>query len=178
MEASDFEIASIHVISKAESKKIHLLAVTTTGYRLYFTHHRDALRSAFVPTSPESPPNALELVHVRLPPPAEASGPGLAMQGQQSQNGKLHKTFYNRGALLAARYYSGSGDTLLAIAADYAEQDNYRPAQPFAFDAVSKQSRDEDGGKCVLMESISHRKSLGYSRLHPSLHLMKQEYLL
>ncbi|GAN01153.1 nucleoporin-domain-containing protein [Mucor ambiguus] len=68
--SSDFDIETLHVISKAESKHIHLMAVTTTGYRLYFSHHKDSFRvigssSSYLPTEP----NTLELGLVRLPPP-------------------------------------------------------------------------------------------------------------
>lgn len=137
MEASDFELESIHVISKAESKKVHLVAITTTGYRLYFSHHKDVLRMTFLSPTPDAPPNALELVHVRLPPPVEASGPGLAMQGQQRQNGNIRATYYGCGTLLAAKIVTEESDTLLTIATDYGEYANPRPPQNMTSGTVS-----------------------------------------
>jgi nuclear pore complex protein Nup155 len=60
----ELEISSIHVISEAESKKIHLLAITIAGYRLYFSHYKDAFR----PISQAAPINKLELGYIRAPP--------------------------------------------------------------------------------------------------------------
>ncbi|KAI9473423.1 MAG: Nup133 N terminal like-domain-containing protein [Benjaminiella poitrasii] len=69
--ANDFVIESIHVISVAESKRIHLMAMTTKGYRLYFSHHKDAFRVGGYNTlnnNMTGPPNTLELGHIRVPP--------------------------------------------------------------------------------------------------------------
>ncbi|KAK4510664.1 uncharacterized protein ATC70_005096 [Mucor velutinosus] len=68
--SSDLNIETLHVISKAESKHIHLMAITTTGYRLYFSHHKDSFR-VIGSSNSQLPlePNALELGHVRFPPP-------------------------------------------------------------------------------------------------------------
>ncbi|OAD08407.1 hypothetical protein MUCCIDRAFT_158618 [Mucor lusitanicus CBS 277.49] len=76
--ASDFDIETLHVISKAESKHIHLMAITTTGYRLYFSHHKDSFRVIASSNSSYSfaEPDTLELRHVRLPPPALTRQPG------------------------------------------------------------------------------------------------------
>ena len=124
MDTNEFEIQSIHIISKAESKKIHLLAITTNGIRLYFTHQKDALRmmttyqqpiTRTTTTTPAPPvPNALELIHVRLPPTVEASSSSLsgsnggptALSGQQPNYqlfGVIHAAYYDCGALLAAK---------------------------------------------------------------------------
>lgn len=67
--SSDFEIESIHVISKAESKRIHLMAITITGFRLYFSHHRDSFRVMGGINNFSAQPTTLELGHVRMPPP-------------------------------------------------------------------------------------------------------------
>ncbi|CAO0792466.1 unnamed protein product [Mucor circinelloides] len=66
---SDFDIETLHVISKAESKNIHLMAVTTTGHRLYFSHHKDSFRAFGNSSNLPIEPNTLELGHVRSPPP-------------------------------------------------------------------------------------------------------------
>ncbi|KAG2215060.1 hypothetical protein INT45_006297, partial [Circinella minor] len=120
LDTNEFEIQSIHIISIAESKKIHLLAMTTHGIRLYFTHQKDALRMTTTyqqpmtrTTTPSVVPNALELIHVRLPPSAEAScslslhhGGPTALSGQQPNYqlfGIIHAAYYDCGALLAAK---------------------------------------------------------------------------
>ncbi|RCI05673.1 hypothetical protein CU098_001235, partial [Rhizopus stolonifer] len=61
----DFQIESIHVISKKESKRIHLMAITITGYRLYFTHYQDGFRTMM---NVVERPSTLELGHIRMPP--------------------------------------------------------------------------------------------------------------
>ncbi|KAI9496976.1 Non-repetitive/WGA-negative nucleoporin C-terminal-domain-containing protein [Zychaea mexicana] len=114
---TEFEIQSIHVISKAESKKVHLLAVTTTGFRLYFTHHKDALRMTSFARSTDAPPNALELIHVRLPPTAEPSGPTPALQQSQNSVGTIHAAYYDCGTLLAARTFGRDYRTVLLMTA-------------------------------------------------------------
>jgi nuclear pore complex protein Nup155 len=74
---SDFKLESIHVISKAESKRIHLMAVTNSGFRLYFTHHRDAFRTLSMPSiNTSAEPNTLELGHIRIPPPKPTRSAG------------------------------------------------------------------------------------------------------
>ena len=126
-DANEFDIQSIHVISKAESKKVHLLAVTTSGYRLYFTHHKDALRSGtyMQPAVADVPPNALELIHVRLPPAVEISGPSPMLQGQQSHFGSIHAAYYDCGTLLAAKTIGqDKRDVLLMTAMDLGDYSN------------------------------------------------------
>ncbi|KAI8144562.1 Non-repetitive/WGA-negative nucleoporin C-terminal-domain-containing protein [Fennellomyces sp. T-0311] len=126
-EPNDFEIQSIHVISKAESKKVHLLGVTTTGFRLYFTHHKDAMRTgAYMPVNnAEAAPNALELVHVRLPPAVEMSGPSPMLQGQQNHFGIVHAAYYDCGTLLAAKSLgSDKTDVILMTAMDLGDYSN------------------------------------------------------
>ncbi|KAI8645641.1 Nup133 N terminal like-domain-containing protein [Parasitella parasitica] len=74
--SSDFDLESLHVISRAESKRIHLMAVTTTGYRLYFSHYRDSFRGTGYGSQLPTEPNTLELGHIRLPPPVLARSAG------------------------------------------------------------------------------------------------------
>ncbi|KAI9246692.1 Non-repetitive/WGA-negative nucleoporin C-terminal-domain-containing protein [Phascolomyces articulosus] len=149
MNADGFKIQSIHVISKAESNKIHLLAVTVTGFRLYFTHQKDALRTIQPlnvrgqPTSQQQPlpPNALELVHVRFPPTVEASGQGSALQGLQQSHlfGEVNAAYYDCGALLAAKKLDQRQDqktVLIMTSLDLGDYSNqlmmtaHTPAQP------------------------------------------------
>ncbi|KAL9557197.1 hypothetical protein MBANPS3_001500 [Mucor bainieri] len=89
--SSDFNLETLHVISKAESKHIHLMAVTTTGYRLYFSHHKDSFR--FIGSSSSrlhAEPDTLELGHVRSPPP-----PMTRHLGELTPT--YYKTYYDCG---------------------------------------------------------------------------------
>ncbi|KAI8983994.1 Nup133 N terminal like-domain-containing protein [Mycotypha africana] len=74
--ASDFIIDSIHIVSEKESKKAHLMAITTAGFRLYFTHRKDSFRYtppnisiSTTTTNVSLEPNTLELGFIRIPPP-------------------------------------------------------------------------------------------------------------
>ncbi|CAO3624288.1 unnamed protein product [Cunninghamella echinulata] len=101
-DANHFEIESLHIITKSESKKIHLVAVTKRGFRLYFTHERNGVRTSYTQQTFNSnnnntiTPNALELVHVRLPSPPKASHQNI----QPYQN--IETSYYSCGVFLAS----------------------------------------------------------------------------
>ncbi|KAG8903519.1 hypothetical protein FRB99_003175 [Tulasnella sp. 403] len=67
-DSKDFRIHSLYPIDASESKGIHLMAVTTSGVRLYFTHHRNRGYGYATYGAPDGPPNTLQLIHVRMPP--------------------------------------------------------------------------------------------------------------
>ncbi|KAF7731213.1 hypothetical protein EC973_000628 [Apophysomyces ossiformis] len=109
-ESKHFEIESMHVVSKSESQKIHLVAVTYSGFRLYFTHHRDALRHSALAAT-RTRPDSLELVHVRLPPPIQPTDQNIIQQGPGSIN--IGTSFYDRGAFLASKCGQDEHDSIL-----------------------------------------------------------------
>ncbi|KAI9322646.1 Nup133 N terminal like-domain-containing protein [Dichotomocladium elegans] len=120
---AEFKIDAIHVISKTESKKIHLVGITSSGYRLYFTHHRNAVQMMSF-TQADQPPNGLELVHVRIPPPIETPSATTLFQ-TQPKNGPIHTSYYDCGIMLAAKMTSDDNDTIVMTAVDpgsYARQ--------------------------------------------------------
>ncbi|CAO3590008.1 unnamed protein product [Absidia cylindrospora] len=109
---SDFIIKHLHVVPTAESRKIHLVAVTESGFRLYFSHQRDALRSAYVyPSNIKMIPNALELVHIRPPPPPP---PPQAFPFNQvtSISTNLNASYYDCGIFLASQPLNDELDTI------------------------------------------------------------------
>lgn len=57
-----FKIVSINPTSSAESKSYHLVAITSTGCRLYLSHHKDNQH-----LKQDEAPNTLILSHVRHP---------------------------------------------------------------------------------------------------------------
>ncbi|KAG2233283.1 hypothetical protein INT48_001595 [Thamnidium elegans] len=57
-----FKIVSINPTSSAESKLYHLVAITSTGCRLYLSHHKDNQH-----LKQDEAPNTLTLSHVRHP---------------------------------------------------------------------------------------------------------------
>jgi nuclear pore complex protein Nup155 len=116
LETQNFELVSIHPISERESKKIHLVAVTSTGCRLYFTHHRNGLRITF-PIPPSTPPNALELVHVRIP-PSQQNARSLGLLGRDADVANISITLYEDAVFLAAKDDNERCDTLITAAPD------------------------------------------------------------
>jgi nuclear pore complex protein Nup155 len=72
-----FALESLHIISKAESRYVHLMAITAAGFRLYFTHYKDGFRNASTYMNPPSEiPNALEMGHIRVPATPLTQTPG------------------------------------------------------------------------------------------------------
>ncbi|KAI8879318.1 hypothetical protein K501DRAFT_257023 [Backusella circina FSU 941] len=68
MDSQTFKITSL--FPTTESERYQLVAITSTGCRLYFTHFKNGVQ--------EFLPNDLELLHVRTPPPNEFQGGPIA----------------------------------------------------------------------------------------------------
>ncbi|GJN92310.1 hypothetical protein Rhopal_005340-T1 [Rhodotorula paludigena] len=99
-----FRIVSLEPVSVKEggaSAKIALVAVTSTGVRLYFTHQR---RGYYYGVSNSSA--ALELAHVR-PPPAPQQGQQQAQASQQQGQGQQQGNQIPFNAVLQAKHASG-----------------------------------------------------------------------
>lgn len=98
-----FELESLHVISEAESKRIHLMAITTAGFRLYFSLYKDGFRNTMMNTS-TSTPNALEFGHIRIPPPNES---------QPQMTALVRGTYYDCGICLSIKTKNDDVDTIV-----------------------------------------------------------------
>ncbi|OMJ19767.1 putative nucleoporin [Smittium culicis] len=59
---NSFEIVSINVVPVAESNTVHLVAISNTGSRLYFSTYKRVTR---IYSNEKSSPETLELIHVR-----------------------------------------------------------------------------------------------------------------
>lgn len=94
-----FKLESVHIVSVAESKKIHMMAVTSAGFRLYFSTYKDAFRQSFMSSADnvQIASTTLELGHVRLP-PAETH---QIAPGQLSQS--FRYTYYDCGICLSIK---------------------------------------------------------------------------
>lgn len=136
---SDLTLETIHVISQSESKKVHLVAITTSGFRLYFTHNKSP-SYATVPTAAQ--PNTIELVHVRLPPPPDAPGP-MAQGYQPEVFGAVTKAYYNRGTFLAARISDTLTDSVVMTSINTNKQQAQKPQTGFSY--VSERSIEACG---------------------------------
>ncbi|TIB67852.1 nucleoporin-domain-containing protein [Wallemia mellicola] len=104
-----FSIKRIFVISPAESSSVHLVAVTSTGVRLYFSHHRRSYGFYMAP-SPTAAPTGLELLHVRPPPQSDQS----TFKNVNSSD----SIYYGHGLYIAASANSEEFDSLLCTGQD------------------------------------------------------------
>ncbi|ESO88145.1 hypothetical protein LOTGIDRAFT_234706 [Lottia gigantea] len=96
-------IVSISALTKSESSNIHLVAVTMSGVRLYFT------------TNPfgggKSRPTMLTLVHVRLP-------PGFSANSTISRPANIAKSSYSKGVLMMVAGQNEINDILWCVSND------------------------------------------------------------
>ncbi|XP_050400754.1 nuclear pore complex protein Nup155 isoform X1 [Patella vulgata] len=96
-------LVSISALTKAESSNIHLVAVTHSGVRLYFT------------TNPfggsKSRPTMLTLVHVRLP-------PGFTANAVTQCPSKVNKCCYSKGVLMMVSSQNELNDLLWCVSND------------------------------------------------------------
>ena len=108
IESRNLQIVSIHPVAKTESKNVHLVAVTSNGFRLYFTTYSRSDRSINL-DNPQS--KVLELLHVRFPPERSPSDGGYGKLSVLPS--KIHSSFYNQGVFIAASAFSDDEDSLL-----------------------------------------------------------------
>lgn len=105
-------IVSIHSLSSAESRRWQLVAVTSSGCRLYFSvYPRDTATASLSPGATsfsQQVPTTLDLVHVRLPPTDLASS-----------EDEIHTAIYSDGLLLAARISNEEKDAVIGTGPDY-----------------------------------------------------------
>jgi len=78
-------LSSIKIVEETESPNIHLLVVSKSGFRLYF--------STGAITSSNTRPYTLQLVHIRLP-------PGYNRVIGESKPSSVQHVLYNRGIIL------------------------------------------------------------------------------
>jgi nuclear pore complex protein Nup155 len=78
-------LSSIKIIEEIESPNIHLLVVSKSGFRLYFSNGTI--------TSSNTRPYTLQLVHIRLP-------PGYNRVIGESKPNNVQHVLYNRGIVL------------------------------------------------------------------------------
>uniref|UniRef100_A0A8C6MDC4 Nucleoporin 155 n=1 Tax=Nothobranchius furzeri TaxID=105023 RepID=A0A8C6MDC4_NOTFU len=98
-------IVQISVIDRSESSDCHLLAVTHSGVRLYFS------TTPFAPQHQKNMavrPSLLALVHVRLP-------PGFSASSTLQKPSKVHKALHSKGVLLMTASETEDSDVLWCI---------------------------------------------------------------
>lgn len=129
LNARNFKIVSLEIVSVKEggNVKIGLVAITSTGVRLYFSHQR----RGYSYYSASAQPSVLELCHVRLPPSPSSSSAPFQLPQQQSQqppsqtptiafNSVIQAKYASGGLLLASNNLTADIDILLLAAPDVA----------------------------------------------------------
>jgi nuclear pore complex protein Nup155 len=111
MDEISFKVVDIHTIPSTESKDVSLLAVTSTGCRLYFGQKGalDYNSQRNLDQTSSGP----YLLHVRIP-PAFNNAPE-AVLGPQGQY-RIHQSLYSNGVFLAAHSLHDAADALIATA--------------------------------------------------------------
>ncbi|KAF9152095.1 hypothetical protein BG015_005786 [Linnemannia schmuckeri] len=111
MDENSFKVVDIHTIPSTESKDVSLLAITSTGCRLYFGQKGalDYNSQRNLDQTSSGP----YLLHVRIP-PAFNNAPE-AVLGPQGQY-RIHQSLYSNGVFLAAHSLHDAADALIAAA--------------------------------------------------------------
>ncbi|KAG0722258.1 Nuclear pore complex protein Nup155 [Chionoecetes opilio] len=97
-------VVSLCPIGTSESPHIHLVVVTGTGVRLYYT-------TGQLNGGPNQRPFQLVLLHVRLP-------PGFAANATVYWPTKVHKALYSHGMCILCSNESNEADTVWAMSSD------------------------------------------------------------
>ena len=113
LDERNFEIISLHPLLQSESAIVQLLALTSSGHRLYFSHYRETDPQRLV----KGPPAHLVLAFVR-PPIGPASSYGYSTVAEGPRGAQIHTSFYASGLLLAANAFSEEMDRVLGICLD------------------------------------------------------------
>lgn len=181
-------IVSLAALSRAESALLDLVAVTSTGVRLYFSTDRDGIKGS---------PHHLSLVHIRLPPPTPSNsvaglgvaaaavpgaggaggatgagspgGPGgapnwsfLSPQVQANRISAIHTALYSRGTLVLADELNDDVDLLVGTCGDLSSRPTPMFAQqPGLVEAVTGLNVD---GKTWAVAEIPYEVTMEASR--------------
>lgn len=110
-----FKLVSINAVLVQDSAFIHLVAVTSSFVKLYFTtlkrDERALSRSQLLQARAASTPSMFELVHVRLPP--EDGHHRDAKRLIHSFSPTIHNAFFRNGVAVAANSISDTEDVAL-----------------------------------------------------------------
>ncbi|KAJ3029742.1 UNVERIFIED_CONTAM: hypothetical protein HDU68_011259 [Siphonaria sp. JEL0065] len=103
LDPRNFQIIAIHVIPPSESQNLHLLAISSSGYRLYFASHREEFYNPSRIANRE--PTYFHLLFVHAPP-----------QGRERL--RLHEACYSNGTVLAANAINDEADSITCFSSE------------------------------------------------------------
>ncbi|KAI9347179.1 Nup133 N terminal like-domain-containing protein [Zopfochytrium polystomum] len=96
LEPRTFSLASIHTIPSDESRKVQLMAVTSSGFRLYFSFGP----SSYGEVNPYAENQKLQVVFVKIPPAGR-------------ERLRIHEACYSNNILLLAHALSDDADSIV-----------------------------------------------------------------
>lgn len=132
LKPNEFSISWIGAVNNIESDNIHLVAVTTTGVRLYFSFYKYGVKYG-TGSSIDDVPRTLDLIYVRPPPLTGSQGIEIGGRRSNQNNSETDfpnthpnfhgvsstKVFYDDGIFLAGAVNSldptGQSDLLLTV---------------------------------------------------------------
>lgn len=127
-QSTGLQVVSLAVVPRDESSFVTLVAVTSTGIRLYLTvYSRRAYSMGSGSSMRAKRPTRLELVYIRLPPPAVSlsdAPPYHAKEGMQpgfapgKSPSAVHAAFHRKGVFLLVDGRKDQQDKLVGIAHD------------------------------------------------------------
>ncbi|KAJ3349124.1 hypothetical protein HDU83_000745 [Entophlyctis luteolus] len=103
LDPRNFHIVGIHVIPVSESSIVHLMAVSSSGYRLFFACHKQSYQNQQKLATKE--PTFFQLVFVRPPP-------------QNRERMRLHESSYANGTLLSSNAINDDSDSVTCFSID------------------------------------------------------------
>eukprot|EP01138_Halocafeteria_seosinensis_P003357 gb/GECG01003433.1/.p1 GENE.gb/GECG01003433.1/~~gb/GECG01003433.1/.p1 ORF type:complete len:1699 (+),score=196.35 gb/GECG01003433.1/:1-5097(+) len=160
-------LVGLHVLPPYESRRIHVVAVSESGTRFYFTTGKGNLDfqppSMSLASSKCNFGTSLSLAYIRLPPPTyepsrhneESTDPGKVSPD------KVHHVSAVTGSVALTAYAAtseGGVDHVAASAFDFARHENVGAALPKGFDESVNEAYIE--GKVYSIESIAPAPSL------------------
>ncbi|ORY42767.1 nucleoporin-domain-containing protein [Rhizoclosmatium globosum] len=132
LDPRNFQIVSLHIIPPSESHNVHLMAVSSSGYRLYFACHKEEYYNPNRVTN--RTPTAFLLLFVHAPP-------------QNRERLRIHESCYANGAVLAANAVNDEMDSITCFASE-----RTTGAELFGFDKI-------EGKTWSICESIVKGKT-------------------
>lgn len=169
----NFTITSIHSTPSSESKRYQLVAITSTGFRLYFSHFKHA-----APRNPSDTPDGIVLIHVRTPPPRHTTSNPASQQtntASPTSPPSIFSCFYSNGVYMSVEL-NNNVETLTSCCPDIGylartvsrcEQLNDYAHFAFYFSRV----KDQDSTKCTTIYPSTATFSLSprFQQSHPSI---------
>lgn len=169
-QSNNMQIVSLSVVPRDESALVNVVAVASNGIRFYLTAYSRRAYTVGNAISRAKRPTRLEIVYIRLPPPAIAladAPPYHSKEGMQpgfapgKSPSSVHVSFHRKGVFLLADGRKDQQDQLVGIAHDLITTSI--PTQTTARKPTIRESISLDScvGKVIEIQELDPRDSNG-----------------